>query len=156
MIWSFSTDRFGRRMIINICQTLVCVILFLVGGLYWTGATTGNAAGGTALVRFSIQRFIFLGLANIVFSSSFAASGPSWFRSSVCHTTSSRPNFPVPFSEVGSLSTSEVPSSANPFSFSLLTSNSEHRARHFLYQLGRGCCFLVRPRDFNPRLEIPS
>ncbi len=51
MVWSFSTDRFGRRIIINACQTLVCVILFIVGGLYWTGATTGNAASGTALVR---------------------------------------------------------------------------------------------------------
>lgn len=50
MLWSFSTDRFGRRIIINTCQTLVCVILFLVGGLYWTGATTGNAAAGTGLV----------------------------------------------------------------------------------------------------------
>ncbi|RQM08300.1 hypothetical protein DH86_00001503 [Scytalidium sp. 3C] len=49
ILWSFSTDRFGRRIIINTCQTLVCVILFVVGGLYWTGATTGNAAAGTAL-----------------------------------------------------------------------------------------------------------
>ena len=61
MIWSFTTDRFGRRIIINTFQTLVCVILFIVGGLYWTGATSGNAAGGTALVRFFIQQiFLFL------------------------------------------------------------------------------------------------
>ena len=50
MLWSFSTDKFGRRLIINTCQTFVCVILFVVGGLYWTGATTGNAAAGTGLV----------------------------------------------------------------------------------------------------------
>ncbi|OIW26886.1 MFS general substrate transporter [Coniochaeta ligniaria NRRL 30616] len=51
IVWSLSTDKFGRRTIINTCQTLICVILFIVGGLYWTGATTGNAAAGTALVR---------------------------------------------------------------------------------------------------------
>jgi len=50
MVWSFSTDRFGRRDIINTCETLVCVILFVVGALYWTGATTGNSAAGTALL----------------------------------------------------------------------------------------------------------
>jgi hypothetical protein len=50
ILWSLSTDKLGRRTIINTCQTLVCVILFVVGGLYWTGATTGNAAAGTALV----------------------------------------------------------------------------------------------------------
>ncbi|KIN08770.1 hypothetical protein OIDMADRAFT_48613 [Oidiodendron maius Zn] len=50
MLWSFSTDKFGRRLIINTCQTFVCLILFIVGGLYWTGATTGNAAAGTGLV----------------------------------------------------------------------------------------------------------
>lgn len=50
MLWSFSTDKFGRRLIINTCQTFVCLILFIVGGLYWTGATTGNAAAGTGLL----------------------------------------------------------------------------------------------------------
>lgn len=38
-------------MIINICETSVVIILFAVGGLYWTGATSGNAAAGTGLVR---------------------------------------------------------------------------------------------------------
>jgi hypothetical protein len=52
LLWSVSTDAFGRRTIINTCQTLVCVILFICGGLYWTGATTGNAAAGTGLVCF--------------------------------------------------------------------------------------------------------
>ncbi|KAI5458760.1 hypothetical protein BGZ63DRAFT_432233 [Mariannaea sp. PMI_226] len=51
LIWSLSTDYLGRRMIINSCQTFICVILFTVGALYWTGATTGNAAAGTALSR---------------------------------------------------------------------------------------------------------
>ncbi|KAJ5825160.1 hypothetical protein N7474_002298 [Penicillium riverlandense] len=47
LVWSFTTDKFGRRAIINTCQTLVCVVLFICGGLYWTGATTGNAKAGT-------------------------------------------------------------------------------------------------------------
>ncbi|KAN0102857.1 MFS general substrate transporter [Hyaloscypha variabilis] len=51
LMWSLSTDKLGRRIIINSCQTLVCVILFIVGGLYWTGATHGNAAAGTALSK---------------------------------------------------------------------------------------------------------
>ncbi|KAH8881094.1 MFS general substrate transporter [Thozetella sp. PMI_491] len=50
ILWSFSTDYFGRRTIVNGCQTFVCGILFLVGGLHWAGATTGNAAAGTALL----------------------------------------------------------------------------------------------------------
>ncbi|KAK6371393.1 hypothetical protein LTS17_009124 [Exophiala oligosperma] len=50
LCWSLTTDKFGRRTIINTCETAVCVILFVVGGLYWTGATTGNASAGTALL----------------------------------------------------------------------------------------------------------
>ncbi|RAO72321.1 uncharacterized protein BHQ10_008333 [Talaromyces amestolkiae] len=50
LVWSFTTDKFGRRTIINTCQTVVCVILFLCGGLYWTGATNGNAKAGTGLL----------------------------------------------------------------------------------------------------------
>lgn len=49
--WALCTDRFGRRTIINVCQTFSCAVLFTVGGLYWTGATAGNAGAGTALVR---------------------------------------------------------------------------------------------------------
>lgn len=50
IMWSLSTDKLGRRTIINICETLICFILFIVGGLYWAGATNGNAAAATALV----------------------------------------------------------------------------------------------------------
>ncbi|PON23295.1 hypothetical protein TGAM01_v207822 [Trichoderma gamsii] len=49
LLWSLTTDKLGRRTIVNSCETLVCVVLFVVGGLFWTGATTGNAAAGTAL-----------------------------------------------------------------------------------------------------------
>lgn len=45
-----STDKLGRRTIINSCETFVCTVLFIVGALHWTGATSGNAAAGTALV----------------------------------------------------------------------------------------------------------
>ncbi|PTB41803.1 hypothetical protein M441DRAFT_192948 [Trichoderma asperellum CBS 433.97] len=51
LLWSLTTDNLGRRTIVNSCETLVCVVLFIVGALFWTGATTGNAAAGTALVR---------------------------------------------------------------------------------------------------------
>ncbi|KAJ6785288.1 hypothetical protein PWT90_01088 [Aphanocladium album] len=50
LMWSLSTDKLGRRTIINVCETFICVILFLVGGLYWAGATDGNAAAATALL----------------------------------------------------------------------------------------------------------
>lgn len=50
-LWSLTTDRFGRRTIVNFCQTFLCLVLFVVGGLYWSGATTGaNAAAGTGLL----------------------------------------------------------------------------------------------------------
>lgn len=50
MIWSAVADKLGRRTIINSCETFVCCILFIVGSLHYTGATTDNAAAGTALV----------------------------------------------------------------------------------------------------------
>jgi MFS transporter, SP family, general alpha glucoside:H+ symporter len=40
----------GRRAIVNVCETATVGILFIVGGLHWTGATSGNAAAGTALL----------------------------------------------------------------------------------------------------------
>ncbi|KAL1404926.1 hypothetical protein Q8F55_008538 [Vanrija albida] len=49
-LWSLSTDKLGRRMIVNCGQTLCCIILFVVGALYYTGATTGHAKAGTALL----------------------------------------------------------------------------------------------------------
>jgi hypothetical protein len=36
-------------------QTFLVVILFVVGGLQWSGATTGNVAAGTALVRVLVE-----------------------------------------------------------------------------------------------------
>ncbi|RSH83089.1 uncharacterized protein EHS24_006746 [Apiotrichum porosum] len=48
--WSIASDAIGRRWIINVCQTFCVLILFTVGGLWWTGATSGNAAAGTALL----------------------------------------------------------------------------------------------------------
>ncbi|KAF7185486.1 General alpha-glucoside permease, partial [Pseudocercospora fuligena] len=48
--WSLTADYLGRRLTVNSCQTLVCVILVIVGSLYWTGATDDNAAAGTALI----------------------------------------------------------------------------------------------------------
>lgn len=33
---------------------MVCAILFVVGGLYYTGASMGNAAAGTGLVSATI------------------------------------------------------------------------------------------------------
>ncbi|ORY31052.1 general substrate transporter [Naematelia encephala] len=50
LLWSLSTDKLGRRPTVLTCQVTLCVILFVVGGLQYTGATTGNAAAGTALL----------------------------------------------------------------------------------------------------------
>jgi len=50
LLWALSTDKIGRRTTVLPCQTLLCFILFVVGGLHWSGATTGNAAAGTGLV----------------------------------------------------------------------------------------------------------
>ncbi|BEJ17722.1 hypothetical protein CspHIS471_0611230 [Cutaneotrichosporon sp. HIS471] len=49
-LWALSADRLGRRMIVNICETCVVVICFVVGALYYTGASMGNKAAGTALL----------------------------------------------------------------------------------------------------------
>jgi hypothetical protein len=50
LLWCLSTDKLGRRTLLLPLQTLLCFILFTVGGLYWSGATTGAVAAGTALV----------------------------------------------------------------------------------------------------------
>ena len=49
-MWSLVADKYGRRYIVTCVQTLVCVLLFVVGGLYYTGASMGNVAAGTGLV----------------------------------------------------------------------------------------------------------
>ena len=56
LLWSLTTDKLGRRTILLPCQTLLVVILLVVGGLHFSGATAtdptlANAAAGTALVR---------------------------------------------------------------------------------------------------------
>jgi SP family general alpha glucoside:H+ symporter-like MFS transporter len=56
LLWSLTTDKLGRRTILLPCQTLLVVILFVVGGLHFSGATAtdptlANAAAGTALVN---------------------------------------------------------------------------------------------------------
>ena len=71
ILWTFSTDRFGRRIIVNTCHTLVCVLLFVVGGLYWTGASHGNVVGGTVLlVVCCLWSFVFtiVAMAHYLFS----------------------------------------------------------------------------------------
>lgn len=52
LLWSLSTDKLGRRTIITVAETFVVIVLCAVGGLYWTGATTGIESAGTALVRY--------------------------------------------------------------------------------------------------------
>lgn len=52
LLWSLTTDKLGRRSILLPCQTILCVVLFVVGGLDWSGATTGNVGAGTALVSY--------------------------------------------------------------------------------------------------------
>jgi SP family general alpha glucoside:H+ symporter-like MFS transporter len=54
-LWSLTTDKLGRHLIVNVLETFVVLICFIVGALYWTGATTGNAAAGTGLVRPAIH-----------------------------------------------------------------------------------------------------
>lgn len=54
LLWAATSDKFGRRAILLPLQTFLCVVLFTVGGLQWSGATTGNVAAGTALVSPSL------------------------------------------------------------------------------------------------------
>ena len=62
LLWSLTTDKLGRRTIFLPCQTLLVVILFVVGGLHFSGATTTNATAGTALVSIisEVERTIWL------------------------------------------------------------------------------------------------
>jgi hypothetical protein len=50
IFWTFTTDKLGRRNLVCVCQTVAVVVLFVVGGLYYTGATSGNVQGGIAIV----------------------------------------------------------------------------------------------------------
>ena len=104
LLWSLSTDKLGRRTIINSCQTLVCVVLFAVGGLYWTGATSGNAAAATALVCSTIHvlQLSSSSPTDMFLSWSFVAFGRSPSRLLPCHTISSRLNSLLRYSEASS------------------------------------------------------
>jgi hypothetical protein len=55
LLWALVADKLGRRYIVTGVQTLVCVILFVVGGLYYKGASNGNVAAGTGLVSSQTQ-----------------------------------------------------------------------------------------------------
>ncbi|PCH03909.1 Major facilitator superfamily domain, general substrate transporter [Penicillium occitanis (nom. inval.)] len=58
IIWALTTDTVGRRPLMNLFQTAVVIFLFIVGGLWWTGATTGNKSASNALtgpIAFSVQ-----------------------------------------------------------------------------------------------------
>lgn len=92
-LWALSADRLGRRMIVNVCETCVVVICFIVGALYWTGASTGNKAAGSALV--SNPKLL---PAHPSLSS--AASGSSRTSLSACATTCTRLSFRRRFSGV--------------------------------------------------------
>lgn len=50
LLWAVTSDKLGRRSILLPCQTFLCFVLFTVGGLHWSGATTGNVGAGTALL----------------------------------------------------------------------------------------------------------
>jgi len=100
LLWSLTADKLGRRTIINTCQTLVVAILFIVGGLHWSGATGSNAAAGTALVCPTFLILCQVCFADILCSWSSVASGPSHSKSSPCPTLFSLLSCPLLSSEV--------------------------------------------------------
>lgn len=53
LTWALSTDKLGRRTIITSAETLLVAILFIVGGLHWSGATDGSPSAGITLVSCS-------------------------------------------------------------------------------------------------------
>lgn len=124
MVWSFSTDRFGRRKIINNCQTAVCVILFVVGGLYYANATNGNGKAATALLVISCF-WTFMVQIIIMSYYLFSAELPSALLRSKS----------IPFCRFPS------------FLFLSLTSYSQDRARDFLWKLHYWYRLLVRLRN---------
>lgn len=96
-LWTVTTDKFGRRTFITISQTSICAFLFIAGSLWWAGATTGNVATGTALVRHSNFPVLFFACSSfdqrvilIRLSCLFAAFGRSCSRSSTCLILSCR------------------------------------------------------------------
>jgi hypothetical protein len=131
MVWSFSTDRFGRRIIINTCQTAVCVILFIVGALYYTNATNGNGKAATALLVISCL-WTFMVQIIIMSYYIFSAELPSALLRSksflLCGISS--------------------------FSFLSLTFYSQDRAGDFLRKLNHGYRLLVCPRNSSLWAEI--
>jgi hypothetical protein len=98
LLWSLTTDKLGRRTILLPCQTLLVVILFVVGGLHFSGATAtdptaANAAAGTALVSIDGRSCDKQNIDDL--SWPFAAYGHSPFKSlrclNMCSPQNSRP-----------------------------------------------------------------
>ncbi|CAK7228866.1 hypothetical protein SCUCBS95973_007026 [Sporothrix curviconia] len=71
LFWCTTTDIIGRRLMITTFQTFTCVALFLVGGLYWTGASQGNVAASKGLIAVCCLwsfAFTIVGQAHYLFS----------------------------------------------------------------------------------------
>ncbi|CAH0045348.1 unnamed protein product [Clonostachys solani] len=49
-LWSMTTDTFGRRNFINVCETATCCFLSITGSLWWAGATSGHVPASNALL----------------------------------------------------------------------------------------------------------
>jgi len=50
IVWVLSVDKLGRRWFVAVGQTIAVFSCFTVGALWYTGASSGNAAAGTALL----------------------------------------------------------------------------------------------------------
>lgn len=77
ILWSLTADKVGRRITICTAETACVCILFAVGGLYWSGATTGAVSAGTALlVICCIWTFLFqiIGMSYFVYSAELPAA----------------------------------------------------------------------------------
>ncbi|CAH0004304.1 unnamed protein product [Clonostachys byssicola] len=57
-LWSMTTDTFGRRNFINVCETATCCFLFITGSLWWAGATSGNVPASNALHSYATPRML--------------------------------------------------------------------------------------------------
>ena len=75
ILWALFTDRIGRRLIVCVLETLVVVVCFIVGGLYYTGASLGNAKAATGLVSCQQRRRPMMSLMFISYSCSSVACG---------------------------------------------------------------------------------
>lgn len=135
IVWVLSVDKLGRRWFVAVGQTIAVFSCFTVGGLWYTGASSGNAAAGTALVSQGIACADLELFICCVWTFSFQFVAKSYY-----------------------LYSAEIPSAVlrSEYQLPLSLMSSQDRPRNVFHQLDHRYCDVLRHTTSSPCSEPQS